>query len=53
VALLAVLLANLLDLIPNSSLSPLTWLIAGALSAVRVPREATDTGKHREMAALA
>lgn len=38
VGLLVVLLANLLDLIPNSSLSPLAWLIAGALSALRAPR---------------
>jgi hypothetical protein len=50
VALLAVLLANLLDLIPNSSLSPLTWLIAGALSAVRVPRR---TGRRTETAEAA
>lgn len=40
VGLLVVLLANLLDLIPNSSLTPFTWLMAGALSAVRVPRTA-------------
>jgi len=32
VALLAVLVVNLFDLLPNSSLTPLTWLIAGALS---------------------
>jgi hypothetical protein len=38
VGLLVVLLANLLDLIPNSSLSPLTWLIAGALSSLHPPR---------------
>lgn len=31
VALAAMLLSTLLDLIPNSSLSPLTWLCAGAL----------------------
>jgi hypothetical protein len=30
--LLVVLIVNLIDLIPNSSLSPITWLIAGALS---------------------
>jgi len=37
-----VLAANLVDLIPNSGLTPLTWLIAGALSA-RVRQEATET----------
>jgi hypothetical protein len=50
VALLAVLLANLLDLIPNSSLSPLTWLIAGALSAVRVPRKTVQRAETAEAA---
>jgi hypothetical protein len=33
--LLVVLIVNLLDLVPNSSLSPITWLIAGALSGFR------------------
>ena len=32
VSLLAVLVINLFDLLPNSSLTPITWLIAGALS---------------------
>lgn len=39
VALAAMLLFNLLDLIPNSSLRPLTWFIAGALAGgARLPR---------------
>lgn len=39
VTLLFMLLANLIDLIPNSSLTPLTWLIAGSLcgSLLRKP----------------
>jgi len=43
VTLAVMLLFNLLDLIPNSSLRPITWLIAGALSgftAVRAVRQA-------------
>jgi len=48
VGLLVVLLANLLDLIPNSSLSPFTWLMAGALSALRVPRTAGQSTKVQE-----
>ena len=36
VALLAVLVINLFDLLPNASLSPLTWLIAGALSGHQI-----------------
>ena len=32
VILLTVLVVNLLDLLPNSSLTPMTWLIAGALA---------------------
>jgi hypothetical protein len=38
--LMVILAVNLLDLIPNSSLTPITWLIAGALSgrAVRARR---------------
>ena len=32
VVLLGVLVVNLLDLLPNSSLTPITWLIAGALA---------------------
>lgn len=38
VTLLAVLLANLLDLIPNNSLRPFSWLIAGALASMTAPR---------------
>ncbi len=34
-ALSLVLAVNLLDLLPNSSLTPLTWLIAGSLVAIR------------------
>jgi hypothetical protein len=37
-AVLAIHLINLLDLIPNSSLRPITWLIAGALAGVAVVR---------------
>lgn len=38
-----VLAANLLDMIPNSSLTPITWLIAGALSGgVRQDAKATQ-----------
>ncbi len=33
-ALAAMLLINLLDLIPNSSLRPVTWLVAGALAGL-------------------
>lgn len=36
VTLLAVLVINLFDLLPNASLSPLTWLIAGALSGYEI-----------------
>ena len=38
VALLSVLVINLFDLLPNSSLTPITWLIAGALAGF-APRE--------------
>ncbi len=34
--LLLILILNLLDLVPNSSLRPITWLIAGALSGMIV-----------------
>ena len=44
-ALAAVHLINLIDLIPNSSLRPITWLIAGALSgAVATRRSAAVPG---------
>lgn len=36
VVLLAVLVINLFDLLPNASLSPITWLIAGALSGYQI-----------------
>ncbi|WP_051003798.1 O-antigen ligase family protein [Sphingobium sp. SYK-6] len=36
--LLAMHLVNLLDLIPNSSLRPITWMIAGALATMTVAR---------------
>jgi hypothetical protein len=36
IALVAVHLINLMDLIPNSSLRPLTWLIAGALASMSI-----------------
>ncbi len=38
-ALYIVLIVNLLDLIPNSSLTPITWLIAGAVSSVPALRK--------------
>ncbi|HEY1125742.1 MAG TPA: O-antigen ligase family protein [Sphingobium sp.] len=38
VALVAMLMFNVLDLIPNSSLRPITWLIAGALAGFTPPR---------------
>ncbi len=37
-ALVAMLLFNVLDLIPNSSLLPVTWLIAGALAGLTVAK---------------
>jgi hypothetical protein len=45
-ALIAMLLINLLDLIPNSSLRPVTWLIVGALggfTGVRAARSSPRT----------
>lgn len=38
-AVAALLLVNLLDLIPNSSLRPITWLIAGALAGYAKARQ--------------
>lgn len=35
-AILAVLAINLLDSIPNSSIRPMTWLLAGAIGAITV-----------------
>jgi hypothetical protein len=47
VALSLMLAVNLLDLIPNSSLTPLTWLLAGTLAAV--PRR-TRQARHSKHA---
>ena len=41
VILLGVLVVNLLDLIPNSSLTPITWLISGALAGF-LPQQYKD-----------
>lgn len=41
IALALVLTINLLDLIPNSSLGPLTWLLAGILAAQDTKRRKT------------
>lgn len=38
VALAVILTCNLLDMIPNASLTPLTWLIAGALTGLATRR---------------
>ena len=38
VTLVALHLVNVIDLIPNSSLTPMTWLIAGALANMSVAR---------------
>lgn len=43
VTLAVMLLFNLLDLIPNSSLRPITWLIAGALSGLAMMRNAKSS----------
>ena len=42
VVLLGVLVINLFDLLPNSSLTPITWLIAGALAGF-TPRHNEET----------
>lgn len=44
-AVAAMLLYNLLDLIPNSSLRPVTWLLAGALAGLVVARQAKQAPK--------
>lgn len=41
VILMGVLVVNLLDLLPNSSLTPITWLIAGALAGF-TPRHSNN-----------
>ena len=43
-ALQLVMIANLVDLLPNASLSPLTWLIAGALCPAIAPRRRDESG---------
>lgn len=52
-ALALILVANLLDLIPNSALSPVTWLIAGALIGrleyVRSMSDAPSRPSHEEV----
>jgi hypothetical protein len=45
-ALVAMLLFNVLDLIPNSSLRPITWLIAGALAGFTVVRPPQQRPRH-------
>jgi hypothetical protein len=46
-ALSLVLAVNLVDLVPNSSLTPLTWLLAGSLAAIF---QRTRQAKHRKRA---
>ncbi|MBN8820106.1 MAG: hypothetical protein J0I80_15445 [Sphingomonas sp.] len=41
--LLAAHILNILDLLPNSSLQPVTWLIAGALASMSVRRQRSDS----------
>lgn len=48
-----ILVANLLDMIPNATLTPITWLIAGALigrcnSGPETPNSPKRTGRTRE-----
>jgi len=50
-ALLAILAVNLVDLIPNASLSPLTWLIAGALSGVYAMQAADNRARQSRQSA--
>ena len=50
VALLAVLVINLFDLLPNASLSPLTWLIAGALSGYQISPHRKKKPTHEKSA---
>jgi hypothetical protein len=42
VVLLGVLVINLFDLLPNSSLTPITWLIAGSLAGFRLDATAKN-----------
>jgi hypothetical protein len=52
-ALSMIMAVNLLDLLPNSSLTPLTWLIAGAVIAATgqsgVRRQPRETRQHRKL----
>jgi hypothetical protein len=53
-ALSLILAVNLLDLLPNSSVTPLTWLLAGALAAISQPtRQAKHSKRSRSAAQLA
>jgi O-antigen ligase len=45
-ALVGMLLFNVLDLIPNSSLLPVTWLIAGALAGFTAMRSPQQRPRH-------
>lgn len=45
-ALVAMLLFNVLDLIPNSSLLPVTWLIAGALAGFSAVKPSLQRPRH-------
>lgn len=49
-ALSLILAVNLLDLLPNSSLTPLTWLMAGTLARIprRLLRTTSDYTSHRQ-----
>jgi len=49
-ALSLILAVNLLDLLPNSSLTPLTWLMAGTLARIprRLIRTTSDYTSHRK-----
>jgi len=53
VTLMLVLCANLVDLVPNSSLSPLTWLLAGALCPGALSRRRRRSGAAVEEADVA
>jgi hypothetical protein len=48
--LMMVLSANLMDLIPNSSLTPITWLLAGALCPLALPRRRASSTSQAEPA---
>lgn len=48
-ALSLILAVNLLDLLPNSSLTPITWLLAGALAAIPKRTGQAKYGKHSRL----